>query len=176
MPFTPFHLGPGYLAAAASTRRPAWFSFYVFALSQVVIDCETLFNILTGAPRLHTFFHTFAGSLVAGGLTLLVYRAIYIPVDTLLRLGPGLKASLARARLWDPALPPWKTAGVTALAGAWSHVLFDAVDHSDVRPFWPWSGANPLNELLLGGDLYLAFFLCGVAAALVQLLRNRRAP
>ena len=173
MPFTPFHFGPGYLATEISP--PRWFSFYVFAFSQVVIDCETLLNILNGAPRLHTFFHTFAGSLVAGTLTVLLYRPVYRCIDLPLKAVPPLKIKLARWRLWDSSIPSWRTSVFTAWIGAWSHVLFDAVDHSDLRPFAPWSEANPLHALVSSGNIYLAFFLCGVAALFSRFLRTRTA-
>lgn len=142
MPFTPIHLGPGYLTAATTARRPRWFSFYVFALSQVVIDLETLRNILAHEARLHTFFHTFSGSLSAGALTVAMYRPLYCLVDLPLRLFPGFKNDLDSFRVWELALPAWTTAIFSAWAGAWSHVAFDAVNHADVRPFWPWSEAN----------------------------------
>ena len=174
MPFTPFHFGPGYLAAAATSKRPALFSFYVFALSQVVIDCETLYNMLTGAPRLHTFFHTFAGSLAAGALTVLLYRPLYRLVDIPLQLFPPLKRDAAQWRLWESSAPSLATASFTALLGAWSHVLFDAVDHSDVQPLAPWSGANPLHELVSSGHIYLSFLLCGIAAFSWCTYRNQK--
>lgn len=176
MPFTPFHFGPGYLAAAATSKRPALFSFYVFALSQVVIDCETLYNMLTDAPRLHTFFHTFAGSLAAGALTLALYRPVYLLADIPVRLFPDLKQDLERWRAWDGRSPTFRTAVVTALLGAWSHVLFDAVDHSDVQPLAPWSGANPLHGLVSSGHIYLSFLLCGIVAFSWCTFRNRKSP
>lgn len=174
MPFTPFHLGPGYLAAAATAGRPRWFSFYVFSLSQLVIDLETLRNILAGEPRLHTFFHTFAGSLAAGALTVLLYRPLYHALDAPLRLFPGFKMHLATFRVWERETPPWGTAAISALLGAWSHVALDALNHADVRPFWPWSEANPVNGLLGNGELYLGCLVAGISGyGLLAWLRKR---
>lgn len=60
MPFTPFHFGPG---AFAKSVAPRWFSFRAFVLSQIVIDCETAWNIYCGHERLHTFFHSYLVNL-----------------------------------------------------------------------------------------------------------------
>src|SRR6218665_2004889 len=76
MPFTPFHFGLGYGLAAAE-RRPTRFCFLAFVLTQVVIDTETLLNMARGAPRLHTFFHSFAGSLVAALVSFAGTFAVY---------------------------------------------------------------------------------------------------
>jgi hypothetical protein len=62
VPFTPFHFGPGALAKSVA---PRWFSFRAFVLSQIVIDCETAWNIYRVHVRLHTFFHSYLGVLAA---------------------------------------------------------------------------------------------------------------
>jgi hypothetical protein len=173
MPFTPFHFGPGYLVATVTLRNPSLFSFYIFALSQVVIDCETLWNIAHDNPRLHTFFHTYSGSLIAGAISLLLYRPFFYLLDKPLHLFPNFKLALSQWRIWELEVPTWKTAFISNLIGVWSHVLFDSVDHSDVTPFWPWTTINPFYELVGGATIYLAFSLCGLAALAWSALRKR---
>ena len=65
MPFTPFHFGPGIFVKAAMPHK---FSLRIFILNQVMIDLESLFNILSGQYPVHRFLHTFLGS------TLVVYH------------------------------------------------------------------------------------------------------
>ena len=57
MPFTPLHFGPGLLLKAAAPRHV---SFTAFVASQVLIDLESLYNILRGAWPVHRELHTFA--------------------------------------------------------------------------------------------------------------------
>jgi len=59
MPLTPFHFGP---AIAIKAVFPAYFSLSVFILSQVLIDLEPLYFLVTDNPPLHRFFHTYAGA------------------------------------------------------------------------------------------------------------------
>jgi len=155
MPFTPFHFGIGY-AAAAVEKQPRFFVFYVFVISQVLIDVETLVNIINKAPRLHTFFHTFIGSLVAA-LASVALGALLFPVGAwFVKLLPNSWAEFIWSRrLFPRTRPSWICLAVSSLVGAWSHVLFDAFDHSDVTPFWPMTNTNPFQGLVEGGDIYL---------------------
>ena len=62
MPFTPFHFGPGALVSAAARK---YVSFLAFCAVNVLIDVESLYNMLTRQPRIHTFLHTYVGATVA---------------------------------------------------------------------------------------------------------------
>jgi hypothetical protein len=169
MPFTPFHFGPGYLLAAPR-KTAGWFSFYVFALTQVLIDCETLWNMLHGNERLHTFFHTFAGSIPAAALSALAAWILFPPLHFML----GGLDFLRKLRLWHQDRPTIRAITASALVGSVSHVCFDAINHHDVRPFWPASGANPFYDLVPSSQLYLGFWLLGMAAFAWILLRDFR--
>lgn len=148
MPFTPFHFGWGYSVAAVE-RKPRLFCFFTFVITQVVIDVETLRNMLTQQLRLHTFFHTFLGSLVAAGIAVLLVIASYGPGRwILLRLPQFLRGLILDFRLFPEARPVVSALLLSALYGAWSHVLLDAIMHSDTLPFAPFSEANPFHELI----------------------------
>ena len=62
MPFTPFHFGPG---AALHAIAPKHVSFIAFCASNVVIDVESLYNLLNHRTPVHAFFHTYIGATLA---------------------------------------------------------------------------------------------------------------
>ena len=62
MPVTPFHFGPGALVSVMSKRHC---SFLSFCAVNVAIDIESLRNMITHQPRIHTFFHTYLGASIA---------------------------------------------------------------------------------------------------------------
>jgi membrane-bound metal-dependent hydrolase YbcI (DUF457 family) len=158
VPITPFHFGPGALVAVASRSSV---SFISFAATNVLIDVESLYNMVTAQPRIHTFFHTYIGSTIAAALVVLAF----IPFRWLaLRL---------------PACPllGWRRLGVAAvllgsLVGAWSHVLFDSVMHSDITPLAPYSNANPLYQLVSLPVLHLGCVIAGALGVVWYLLRS----
>lgn len=169
MPLTPFHFGPGALAKSVA---PRWFSFRAFVLCQVVIDCETAWNIYRGHERLHTFFHSYLGVSVAMALTgalLIVYNrfTVQFPRTWLIR-------ELAD---WG-TLFEFRSSCIAVLFGGWSHVFLDSVMHGDLRPFAPFSTDNAMLALVSLKALHMVCLWSFVGAALVWGLRtayrNRR--
>jgi hypothetical protein len=159
VPVTPFHLGPALIVKAACPRQ---FSLGAFALVQVAIDVEPIWNILAGRWPVHARLHTLAGAL-------LIAVALIVPA----RLGlPALYRAADRALRavqpagWPAWLRPgpgsWTSVSAGALVGGLSHVLLDAVVHSDVRPFAPWSAANPF---LVRGSFVWMHLGCALAGA-----------
>lgn len=147
MPFTPFHFGPGLALHAVAPRQV---NFLAFCATNALIDVEALYNLATGHHALHTFFHTYVGATLAAGIVTLAFTGIG-------RLG------------WRaPALAP---VIVGAALGAYSHILLDSVMHSDVRPFAPFSVANPLLGALSTADLHLLCVALGLAGLLGIALR-----
>ncbi len=67
MPLTPFHLGP---VLPLKLVAPRSFSLGTFAVVQVVIDLEVVYNMVTDAPVLHDRTHTLVGALLVGLLCL----------------------------------------------------------------------------------------------------------
>ena len=129
MPFTPYHLGPGLLLKAASPRH---FSFLAYAASQVVIDVESGYHLLSGNFPVHRGLHTFVLGGLAGALTGAVIGVI----------GPRIvRAGFAR----EVSLRPAMAGGI---AGGLLHALLDGIMHADIRPFRPLLSGNPLLGLL----------------------------
>ena len=144
MPITPFHFGPGLLLKAASPGRV---SLTAFIAANVVIDIESGVNLVAGRYPVHGPLHTFLASSVAG----LVVGALVF----------GVAGRLGWTRRW-----PGETAKRPALLGGWlggaSHVLLDGVMHRDIRPFLPFTDANPLLRVVDLSTLHLFCVATGV--------------
>ena len=55
MPMTPFHFGPG---AALQALAPRQISFLAFCAANVVIDIESLVNLIGQRDPVHAFMHS----------------------------------------------------------------------------------------------------------------------
>lgn len=155
MPFTPFHFGPG---LAVKAMVPRGFSLILFIGLQVIIDLESLSNLIRGRYPVHRFLHTFAGATI---LAVLVTVMIWL----------ATRKWLFAARWVIPANTPkgQALAGLlgTALFATWSHVALDSIMHGDAQPFWPIVTANPLLELIGVGRLHGICLLLGLLGAVV---------
>ena len=139
MPFTPFHFGVG---AFAQSLTPRYFSFRAFVLSQVVIDCETAWNLYRGHEQLHAFFHTYLGAPVAMTLT----GAVIAVYSGFASRFPG---SWLVSELSDWGKPfELRSSLFAILFGGWSHVFLDSVMHEDIRPLAPFSSGNSMLEIV----------------------------
>ena len=162
MPVTPFHFGPG---AAIWSASPKNVSFLSFCAANVLIDTESLYNMVADRPRIHTFLHTYIGSTLAAlgivaAFLLLVRSARLIPL---------------------PDLFGWKALGtrqvaIGALLGAWTHVFVDSIMHADITPFAPMSSSNPTYRVITLGWLHSLCIATAVLGAAVATLRNRSRP
>lgn len=156
MPITPIHFGVGILAKSAAEKR---FSLSMFALANIAIDIEPItWYLLTGDP-VHGFLHTMLGA------TLLALACAHWGrswCEMLLRLW-NVQLS-ARQATWLDVVPSISTgsAFVSALVGAWSHVVLDSFMHADVRPCWPLSDANDILGLVPLNYVYFFSALFGV--------------
>lgn len=158
MPFTPFHFGPG---AALHALAPKRVSFIAFAVSNVIIDIEPLYFMLTQQFRLHRFFHTFIGA----SLIVVATVALFVSARWFAR------------RLWLPNPFKWRELGMWpvvlgAMAGSYTHVLLDSIMHADMTPFAPFSDANPLLRVMSLSALHWACFVAGVVALFVLEIRE----
>jgi membrane-bound metal-dependent hydrolase YbcI (DUF457 family) len=158
MPFTPFHFGLGIAAKAAVPRG---FSLILFIALQVVIDLESLFNLMRNRYPMHRFLHTFVGA------TLLAVASAALALPLLrwrvLNADPNEGGSAGRRTLLLLL--------ATALFATWSHVVLDAIMHRDVQPFWPFAAENPLLGLVGVGALHLACVALGFAGAIILAFR-----
>ena len=161
MPFTPFHLGPGALFKAIGGRH---FSFMVFGGAQVLMDIEPLVRIYQEAPVLHGYTHTLAGAVGIGLIATVTGKPI---------------SALVLRRMRIPHYPlTWVATAAGAFIGTFSHVVFDAMMHSDMRPWWPLSDDNQLLGIVSMPSLHLgcvAAAVIGTAVISWRLSRDRRA-
>lgn len=168
MPFTPFHMGPALLVKAAI---PRYFNIPVFAFTQVAIDSEVLVGLaLRGDLSYHEILHTMAGGTLAAVAAMALLRPVIQP-------GARLWNRLAKAQpggltYMEPRIP-LPAAVISALAGGWSHVLLDAATHSNIAPFAPLAGGNPLFGLLSPFQAIALCLLLGAIGGGMLALRNR---
>ncbi len=158
MPFTPFHFGPG---AAIHAVAPKQVSFLAFCASNVLIDIEPLYFILTQQYPLHCFFHTYIGAVLVVGATVALF----------------VGARWFAARLWLPNWLHWKELGLLAVVagaavGSASHVFLDSLMHRDITPFAPFSDINPLLHAVSLTTLHLACVAAGIVAVLILGVRR----
>jgi hypothetical protein len=161
MPATPFHFGPGLLVKAVAPRQ---FSMAAYSLSQVVIDIESGYYMLHHATPVHRQAHTF----LVGGLIGLLCGLIVSRVG----------AWVARPRDIVPeALAAEYRLPVAVLSGIFGgifHSVLDGIMHADIRPFRPFTQANPLFGLVSVQILYLFCVITGVVGAALLLAWERR--
>lgn len=153
MPVTPFHLGPGLLLKGLAPGRV---SLSAFVLANVVIDAESVVNLLAGRSPVHATFHTLAGAMIAGAAC------------------GGLVAWVGRRRAATSA--EWRTGPALAggLLGGLGQTGLDAIMHADLRPFLPVSEANPLLGIIDLGLLHLTCVLVGALGLAVLGVRRWR--
>ena len=158
MPFTPYHFGPG---AALHAMAPRRVSFFAFCAANVITDLEPLYHLLRNEGRVHGFFHTYLGATLTAAITVAAFAAAR-------RLG---------ARLPEFGLFREQELGVAAVAvgaamGSWSHVLLDSIFHHDIRPFAPFSDADPLVHVVSHQAIQAGCVICGCAGVLVLVARR----
>src|SRR5712664_2349801 len=123
MPATPYHFGPGLLIKAAA---PSQFSMAAYSLTQIVIDIESGYYVLHGEPPIHRQLHTF----LMGGLL-------------------GLLCGLVVSRFGEWLVVEYglSSAGLSGIFGGLLYPVLDGIIYADIRPFRPFSSANPLYGL-----------------------------
>lgn len=163
MPFTPFHMGPGIFIKAILQGS---FSLMVFGWSQIVMDLQPLWVLIQGHGHLHGFSHTFIG----GSLL-----AILSAVSGKFLSEFGLRI-VGISKSNNPMKISWLIAFISAYIGCFSHVLLDAIMHSDVEPFYPFTLTNGFLGILSVGNLHKFCLYSGLVGAGVFyfiLWRNR---
>lgn len=149
-------MGPGILVKAILRGS---FSLMVFGWAQIVMDIQPLFVLITGEGHLHGFSHT-----VIGATLLAVFSALtgkYLSEFGLRLLGVWQDSSQIIA---------WWVVWLSAFIGTYSHVALDAVMHSDVEPWWPWSLDNVWYGWLSAADMHLWCLYSGGIGGSVYLL------
>jgi hypothetical protein len=161
MPATPFHFGPGLLVKAAAPRH---FSMAAYSLSQVVIDIESGYFMLHHATPVHREAHTFAIGGMIGLLCGLIVSRVGVWFARPRDVVPEALAAEYR-------LP---VAVLSGVFGGIFHSVLDGIMHADIRPFRPFTDANPLYGLVSVRNLYLFCIVTGLVGAALLLARERR--
>lgn len=158
MPITPFHFGPGALLHAAA---PKYVSFLAYCIANVLIDFESLYNMVRGNYPVHAFFHSYFG-------------ATFVVVATLLLF---VSARWFAAKAWLPNMLQWRELTVRqvfigAVLGAYSHVILDSIMHQDIRPLLPFSTSNGLLDTVPLGFLHIACLVAGVVGGIAVAVKR----
>jgi len=158
MPITPFHLGPGALLHAAAPRQ---ISFLAFVAANVIIDLESLYNLVQQRHPVHAFLHTYVGATLVVAATALLFLAC--------------RRFAASYRL--PDLVSWRSLRIQqvlagAALGAYTHIVLDSVMHQDIQPLLPFSPGNPLLGIVPLGTLHQACIGLGLVGLLVIAVRR----
>ena len=162
MPATPFHFGPGLLVKAAAPRQ---FSVAAYSVAQIVIDIESGYHLLRGDYPVHRQAHTF----LLGGLIGLLCGLIVSRIGVrLLRPRDAIPEALA-AEFRMPI------AAMSGIFGGVFHSVLDGLMHPDMRPFRPFTDANPLYGLVSIRVVYLFCIITGLIGAALLLAWERRA-
>ncbi|MBX7229135.1 MAG: metal-dependent hydrolase [Burkholderiaceae bacterium] len=132
MPFTPLHMGPGLLVKSLLQGS---FSLMVFGWTQILMDIQPLWVMLTGHGHLHGFSHTYLGATLLGIAA--AFSGKYVAEFGLYLLSKR-----------DSLPISWPVAISSALIGSFSHVLLDSIMHADVEPFFPFVQSNVFLGIL----------------------------
>ena len=153
MPFTPIHMGPGIFIKALLQGS---FSLMVFGWTQIIMDIQPLFVILTGEGHLHGFSHTYIGATLLALLSALTGK--YLSEIGLYFFGMNQD--------WKIRISWWVTF-LSAFIGAYSHVLLDSIMHSDLEPFYPFTAHNAFLGLMTIDQLHKLCLYSGLVGGLL---------
>ena len=151
MPFTPLHMGPGLLIKSVLQSS---FSLMLFGWSQILMDLQPLFSMITGKGDLHGFSHTIIGATLLALLAALSGKQLS---EYLLKFVDFTEESYIT----------WKIAIISAFIGTYSHVLLDSIMHSDVTPYFPFSEESPLYFIISIEALHEVCFYSGIVGAII---------
>ena len=142
MPVTPLHLGPGVLFKAFAGSN---LSLVMFSLSQITMDLEVILRFVLRSSHLHGFTNTIFGATVVLLITVPAGKPLCVGV---LRWW-NRQLSAAQAKwLGVSEIVTWKAAWIGGVLGIYSHLILDAIMHSDAEPWMPFSRANSVVGLI----------------------------
>ena len=127
----------------------------VFGGSQVLIDIEPGYRMISGDAILHGPSHTIAGALVIGAIATLAGKPVSEFVLKLVRY-PFPRIS-------------WAAAASGAFLGTFSHLFLDAIMHADMAPWAPLSTSNGLLGAISLTTLHVLCVLLGLVGVILFL-------
>lgn len=159
MPFTPVHMGPGIAVKAVMQHK---FSLMVFGWSQIVIDLQPLFVMITDRGELHGFSHTYVGATLIGLFCALSGKYL---------------GELGLRIIREPQHLPisWPVSFISAFIGTYSHVAIDSIMHADIQPFAPFSTKSVWHGIISIQALHAWCVVSAVIGGLVYYVKNRNA-
>lgn len=153
---------------AASTR----FSVIAFGLAQIAMDIDPGIGMLRGAPELHGPSHTIIGAVFIAWLVYLITP--WCSKWILNRWNQELRFHKLEW-LTEPTHVGRAAIAFGALFGTLSHILLDSLMHDDIKPFAPFSDANPLLRWVAHDAVYEWCAVAGVVGVLAWLWRKKLA-
>jgi hypothetical protein len=158
VPFTPLHMGPGIAIKALMQRK---FSLVVFGWSQVVIDLQPLYVMLTDKGELHGFSHTYVGAALIGLFCALSGKYV---------------GELGLRIIREPKYLPisWLVSFISAFIGTYSHVVIDSIMHSDIQPLAPISSNNILYGIVSIDTLHIVCLASAVIGGVIYYTMLRK--
>ena len=180
MPFTPLHMGPGILIKSILQGS---FSLMVFGWTQIVMDLQPLFVMITGEGHLHGFSHTYIGASLIALFSALSGK--YLSELGLKILGINHKQGilLTQKSLPQSTMPAnhedsitivWLVAFFSAFVGSFSHVFLDSIMHTDVEPFFPFTLNNYFHALISIEALHQLCLYSGLFGAAIYFILQWR--
>lgn len=123
MPFTPFHLGPGFLVGGLFHKR---LNLVSILLASVLVDLRVTFCFFFGClGRFHGPLHTFVGATI---VALLIVLCVFYFRNSFKRVTDFFRVKTDYS---------FSSIFLGSFVGAWMHIVLDAFMHSDMIPFWP---------------------------------------
>ncbi len=158
-------MGPAFAGKAVA---PRYFSFLIFGITQVAIDSEAAFYLLTDDPPYHRLLHTYLGASVVALLAVAIGRPL---LERVLRQWNRLVRADRESLLWIEPRVSLVAAVSGALIGTYSHVLLDSFLYSDMHPISPLSDSNAALNMLSTLEVYALCLALGVLGAIALAVR-----
>lgn len=155
MPFTPIHMGPGIFLKGILQGS---FSLMVFGWTQIVMDIQPLFVLISGEGHLHGFSHTYVGATVLAIFSALTGKYLSQFGLWVLQIEKSIYSNIR-----------WWVVFLSAFIGSFSHVLLDSVMHSDVQPFYPVTLSNPFLSVISVSALHKLCLYSGLVGAAITI-------
>lgn len=156
MPVLPFHLGPG---VALKSVAPRYFSFTLFAFTQILIDLEALYFFAQNDSHMHRHLHTYLGATIIAGISVVIGRPI---CQWLIKKWNSHLSPKQKEWLYIEPTISIKSGCMGAALGAYSHILLDSIMHYDIKPLAPLIGKNGFYNIITLDQLDLVCGLSGI--------------
>ena len=139
----------------------------IFGWCQILMDIQPLLVMITGVGHLHGFSHTFMGS--TGIAVIAVITGVPLSNWFIFSKTFGFREEDKKLLGIDSKIG-WLVATVSSLIGSYSHVVLDAIMHSDVQPYYPVNLKNPYLYFISIEALHAFCIYSGIAGLCIFML------